>query len=117
MAAEDDQARYEEHLEKIQSKMPGRAGAALAWLRRPEMRPLRVTAAALLMVGGVAGFLPILGFWMLPLGILLLAQDVPLLRRFSVGLIARIERCWRRGRVALRRSRINRWWRHLFRQS
>ncbi|HVI16347.1 MAG TPA: hypothetical protein VM822_26200 [Pseudolabrys sp.] len=31
--------------------------------------------------GGVFGFLPVLGFWMLPIGLALLAQDVPPMRR------------------------------------
>jgi hypothetical protein len=34
----------------------------------------------LLTLGGVLGFLPIVGFWMLPIGLVLLADDVPLLR-------------------------------------
>ena len=29
------------------------------------------------MIGGVFGFLPILGFWMLPLGIAFVALDIP----------------------------------------
>lgn len=29
------------------------------------------------MVGGVLGFLPVLGFWMLPLGMALIALDLP----------------------------------------
>ena len=33
------------------------------------------------MVGGVFGFLPILGFWMLPLGIAFIALDVPPARK------------------------------------
>jgi hypothetical protein len=33
------------------------------------------------MVGGVLGFLPILGFWMFPLGVAFVALDVPLTRR------------------------------------
>jgi hypothetical protein len=33
------------------------------------------------MVGGVFGFLPILGFWMIPLGAALIALDIPPLRR------------------------------------
>lgn len=35
----------------------------------------------ILMLAGLLGFLPILGFWMVPLGIVLLATDVPPLRR------------------------------------
>jgi hypothetical protein len=33
------------------------------------------------MVGGVFGFLPILGFWMLPLGVALIALDLPFTRK------------------------------------
>ena len=38
----------------------------------------------LLILGGVMGFLPVLGFWMIPLGIALLATDIPPLRRWLV---------------------------------
>jgi len=41
---------------------------------------VRWAAALLLMVGGVLSFLPFLGVWMLPLGLMLLAVDVPVLR-------------------------------------
>ena len=44
-----------------------------AWIRRG--------AGAALIVGGILGFLPILGFWMLPLGIVLISDDIPWLRR------------------------------------
>ncbi len=37
-----------------------------------------------LIAAGVLGFLPVLGFWMIPLGIALLATDVPVLRRWLV---------------------------------
>lgn len=36
----------------------------------------------LFMVGGVFGFLPVLGFWMFPLGIALIALDIPPTRKF-----------------------------------
>jgi hypothetical protein len=42
----------------------------------------------------VIGFLPIFGFWMLPLGILLIAQDVPFIRPPLARLIAWIEAKW-----------------------
>lgn len=41
---------------------------------------VRMPFAMLLMVGGLFSFLPFLGVWMLPLGLLLLAVDVPVLR-------------------------------------
>jgi len=42
---------------------------------------LRSIAGLLLIVGGIFGFLPVLGFWMIPLGAVLLALDIPPLRR------------------------------------
>lgn len=42
---------------------------------------LRSLLGGLLIVGGVFGFLPILGFWMIPLGGAFIALDIPPLRR------------------------------------
>jgi hypothetical protein len=41
---------------------------------------LRSALGLLFMVGGLFGFLPILGFWMVPTGVALIALDVPPLR-------------------------------------
>ena len=43
---------------------------------------LRGVLGILLMGLGVLGFLPILGFWMIPLGLALLATDIPPFRRW-----------------------------------
>ncbi len=117
MTAEDDKVLYERQLDRMQAKMPPSAARAFAWLRRPQMWPLRAVAAVLLMVGGFVGFLPIFGFWMLPLGLLLLSQDVPFLRRMSVCVVSWIERSTRRVAVVMRRSPwIQRWRRGAARQ-
>ena len=42
---------------------------------------IRTLVGLALMAGGVLGFLPILGFWMLPLGIAIASLDFPPLRR------------------------------------
>jgi hypothetical protein len=42
---------------------------------------VRLALGLVLIVGGVFGFLPILGFWMIPLGAVLVALDIPPLRR------------------------------------
>lgn len=55
--------------------------AALRWLRHPRSRLIRIPAGIALIAGGVFSFLPLLGLWMLPLGLLLLAADVPFLQR------------------------------------
>ena len=43
---------------------------------------LRMGVGVLLVIGGLLGFLPILGFWMIPLGLMVLSIDLPPVRRF-----------------------------------
>jgi hypothetical protein len=50
-------------------------------VRLPRSRLLRLGLGIGLIVGGLFGFLPILGFWMLPLGIIVLAVDIPAAQR------------------------------------
>ena len=63
-----------------------------ARLVRHIVRFLRILLGVLLIIGGVLGFLPILGFWMLPLGVVVLAREVPAVAR----LVERVKRRWRR---------------------
>ena len=55
--------------------------SGVEWGDRKVPAGLRSVAGLALMAGGVLGFLPILGFWMLPLGLAFVALDVPPLRR------------------------------------
>lgn len=50
-------------------------------MKLPESRLLRTTIGILLILGGILGFLPVLGFWMIPLGLLVLSHDSPYVRR------------------------------------
>ena len=60
-----------------------------------QFRPALAGVMALLLIaGGLLSFLPVLGLWMLPLGLLLLAEDVPPLRRASDRVLDRVERRW-----------------------
>jgi hypothetical protein len=47
----------------------------------PRSRTGRIGLGSALMVGGTLGFLPILGFWMLPVGFLVLSNDISFVRR------------------------------------
>ena len=50
---------------------------------------LRTLLGLLLVAGGIVGFLPVLGFWMIPLGVLVVGLGAkPVVRRF---------RAWRAG--------------------
>lgn len=59
----------------------GRLMIAGKGIPMPKSRLGRVALGSGLMAGGLLGFLPILGFWMLPLGFVILAEDIPLVRR------------------------------------
>jgi hypothetical protein len=48
----------------------------------PRSRILRIVIGGLLVLGGLFGFLPILGLWMVPLGLLVLSVDIPRVRRW-----------------------------------
>ncbi len=48
----------------------------------PKSRPIRVGLGIVLVACGLLGFLPVLGFWMLPLGFLVLSVDIPIVRRW-----------------------------------
>ena len=46
------------------------------WAGRRLPPGLRLLAGLLIMAGGVLGFLPVLGFWMLPIGMAVAALDI-----------------------------------------
>jgi hypothetical protein len=47
----------------------------------PNSKPLRLAIGGALIVFGFLGFLPVLGFWMIPLGLLVLSHDLAWARR------------------------------------
>ena len=49
----------------------------------PRNRLARMALGAGFILGGILGFLPVLGVWMVPLGFLVLAADSPIIRRFN----------------------------------
>lgn len=64
----------------------------LVWGRDKVPMGVRTLVGLLLCVGGVFGFLPILGFWMFPLGLAFIALDVPPLRSRIDRWIAQLEK-------------------------
>lgn len=55
----------------------------------PRNRLARTIVGLLLLIGGVLGFLPVLGFWMIPLGLMVLSVDFPFVRRLRRRLAVR----------------------------
>lgn len=62
----------------------------------PKTKLMRLFVGALLIIGGVFSFLPLLGFWMLPLGLLYLAVDYKNFRRYKRILEAQFIKLYRR---------------------
>jgi len=60
------------------------------WAKRHLPPGVRLLAGLLLMLGGVFGFLPVIGFWMFPLGLAVAALDVVPIWRWLTG-----QRRWR----------------------
>ena len=64
----------------------------------------RIVIGVLLLLGGLLWFLPVLGLWMIPLGLLILSADFPWARRGYLSIIVR----WRRMRAQRREKKAQR---------
>jgi hypothetical protein len=58
----------------------------------PRSRGVRIAIGVALIVFGIFGFLPILGFWMIPLGLLVLSYEFASVRRLRRRLVVWWER-------------------------
>lgn len=89
---ESDTRQRERRLERLVARLPVRLQSAARWLRRPSSRWARIPTGILLIAGGMLSILPLLGIWMLPLGLILLSEDVGPLRRARERTLDWIER-------------------------
>lgn len=80
-------------------------GSAVRWLLEPSHRFVRVIAAALFILGGILSILPVLGIWMLPLGLGLLAEDVPGMKPSLEKAFRWLTKKWRKLVVTWRKLR------------
>jgi hypothetical protein len=87
----DKSDRFHRELDHLEGHLP--KWARSAFRRARMLGAIRLLVASLLIVGGILGIvLPVLGFWMVPLGLALLAIDVPFLRRPFARILAFINR-------------------------
>jgi hypothetical protein len=96
-------AALDRYFDKIDQRVPLRVSRFIQWLRQPSSLIVRWLIALLLIVGGVFSFLPVLGLWMLPLGLIFIAQDVPILQKPLINALQWIEAKWDWVRAAWRR--------------
>lgn len=94
MAELNHRDELDRHMAWFESKLPERPAHFVAWLRRPSSKYVRLPLGAALVGGGLLSFLPVLGLWMLPLGMILIAQDVPALEKPTARTLGWLERKW-----------------------
>jgi hypothetical protein len=87
-------AELNRYFEMIDRRVPISVSQFIRWLGMPSSFAIRLVIAILLILGGIFSFLPVLGLWMLPLGLLLIAQDVPLVQEPLVAAFAWVEAKW-----------------------
>jgi len=86
--------RLNRQFDRLQRRIPNFAARLLERIRRPEARWIRIPLGVLLILGGIFSFLPVLGIWMLPLGLLLLALDLVFLQGPVNSTVVRGTRKW-----------------------
>ena len=91
---EDSKAELDRHFAWFEGKLPPGPARFVGWLRKPSSRLVRIPLAILLIVGGIFSFLPVLGLWTLPLGLVLFAQDLPFLEKPMARMLGWIECKW-----------------------
>lgn len=96
-----EQERLERQFDKLEDLVPGLKGRT-GPLRSRGAVLFRVPLGILLVLGGLFAVLPFLGLWMIPMGLLLLAIDLPFLRPHVNAAIIRGRR-----KIDLLRRR---WW-------
>jgi len=73
---------FHEEVDRFQDHIPTWVGRNVNWLRGERVKWVRVPTGVALIGCGVLGFLPLplVGIWMLPVGLALLAHDIPRMR-------------------------------------
>lgn len=94
-----EERRLDRQFRTLSRTIPFIRGPVRAIRPGGSLSMLRLPIGVLLIAGGVLSFLPGLGIWMLPLGLMLVAVDIPFLRRPVSALTIRgkryVQKRWR----------------------
>ena len=99
MTDEEGKQLLNEALDELERETPDRVTRMIRWLRTPEARRVRLPLGILCIIASFFWFLPVIGIEYLPIGLLLIAVDVPFLRRPVALFVLWLEDRW----VALKR--------------
>ena len=83
------------YLGAIGRYLPAWFCGTVIWLRKPSRVLARIAVALSLVAGGLLSFLPVLGLWMLPLGLIIISQDLPFLQRPLLRTFQWADRKWK----------------------
>jgi uncharacterized membrane protein len=84
----------EQAFDGLEQQTPERLSRVIRWLRDPKSRKIRIPLGILFILASFLWFLPVLGVEFFPIGLLLIAQDVPFLRRPVAKMMLWLERTW-----------------------
>ena len=87
-------AHWDRRVDRVLATAPDRMRRGIVWLKVPRRRAFRIVVGALLVLGGIFSILPLLGVWMLPLGLALLGEDLPWLKVLLERTARQGERAW-----------------------
>lgn len=85
---------HDPRLMRLFRALPGSVRRSYEWLIRPQAKWVRIPVGVALMLGGVFSFLPVLGIWMLPLGAILVGEDIPPIRRATLHGLGWVQAKW-----------------------
>jgi hypothetical protein len=101
----DSKEQLDQAYDRLQRDLPDRLSRLIKWLRAPRPRLVRIPIGVTLIALSFFWFLPVIGIELLPLGLLVIAEDVPFLRKPLADFIVAADRRW----IAVRkwlRSRV-----------
>lgn len=99
----EGQRELDRAFDGLEQEVPDRVARAIRWLRSPASRKVRIPLGVLFIFAGLLWFLPVVGIEMLPIGLLLIAQDVPFLKKPVGRAMLWLEEKWERRKKKKRR--------------
>lgn len=112
MTRESGKELLDRAFEGLEEETPDSVTRAIRWLRAPRSRWIRLPLGVLCIVASAFWFLPIIGLELLPIGLLLIAQDAPILRRPVGRMMLWLEERWATLRRRWQRFRARHGGRH-----
>jgi hypothetical protein len=100
-AARHDRDELDEAFDELERATPHFLTRSIRRVRKPQARVVRLLLGIVCILAAFFWFLPALGIWMLPLGLLLIAQDVPFMRRPVGRMTLYLLERW---------ARVHSWW-------